>query len=249
MFRAPAGTSFNRPSCGRNPMPNVSELRHLVALRKRLLAEAEADSAAALKRPPAVGDFARSTLTRFYGRVTNVVQRPSGRPWVEITPYLTPTLPGRGTLDLYDFWGTDRRPRPRHRRRADRADGRRDCRPSDRGHRLVRRAADSGGVEVGERSRRAPSSTLSSRRSSGIAADGCPRPAAGNGFGPPALLIHSLRPHVASAAYCRCGLPCRIFQGSPRDTCEWIFAGADPVFGFRAREAAPAAPPAGQAKG
>ena len=85
-------------------MPNVSELRDLVALRKRLLTEAEADLAAALKRPPAVGDFARSTLTRFYGRVTNVVQRPSGRPWVEITPYLTPTLPGRGTLDLYDSW-------------------------------------------------------------------------------------------------------------------------------------------------
>jgi hypothetical protein len=85
-------------------MPNVSELRDLVAERRRLLAEAEAALAAALTREPAVGDFARSTLTHFYGRVTKVTARRSGRPFIEITPYLTPTMPGRGTLDLYDAW-------------------------------------------------------------------------------------------------------------------------------------------------
>jgi hypothetical protein len=33
-----------------------------------------------------------------------VVPRPSGRPWVEITPYLTADLPGTSTLDLYGDW-------------------------------------------------------------------------------------------------------------------------------------------------
>jgi hypothetical protein len=85
-------------------MASIKELEALVAERWRLLEEAEAALAAARGRLPVVGDFVRSTLTNFYGRVTKVVPRPSGRPWVEITPYLAPGLPGHSTLDLYEAW-------------------------------------------------------------------------------------------------------------------------------------------------
>src|SRR5215212_8560140 len=85
-------------------MASVSELEALVAERIRLLEEAEAALAQARSRAPVVGDFVRSTLTNFFGCVTKVIPRPSGRPWVEITPYLAPGLPGHSTLDLYDAW-------------------------------------------------------------------------------------------------------------------------------------------------
>jgi hypothetical protein len=85
-------------------MASVRELEALVAERWRLLEEAEAALAEARNRTPVVGDFVRSTLTNFYGCVTRVIPRPGGRPWVEITPYLAPTLPGHSTLDLYDAW-------------------------------------------------------------------------------------------------------------------------------------------------
>jgi hypothetical protein len=85
-------------------MTNVRELEALVAHYRALLEEAEAALAAAKSRQPQVGDFVRSTLTSFYGRVTRVIPRPSGRPWVEITPYLTADLPGTNTLDLYGDW-------------------------------------------------------------------------------------------------------------------------------------------------
>ena len=85
-------------------MPSVKELEALVAERWRLLEEAEAALAEARSRMPSEGDFVRSTLTNFYGRVTRVIPRPGGRPWVEITPYLAPDLPGHSTLDLYDAW-------------------------------------------------------------------------------------------------------------------------------------------------
>ena len=71
-------------------MPSVKELEALVAERWRLLEEAEAALAEARSRMPSEGDFVRSTLTNFYGRVTRVIPRPGGRPWVEITPYLAP---------------------------------------------------------------------------------------------------------------------------------------------------------------
>ena len=85
-------------------MPSVKELEALVAERWRLLEEAEAALAEARNRMPSEGDFVRSTLTNFYGRVTRVIPRPGGRPWVEVTPYLAPDLPGHSTLDLYDAW-------------------------------------------------------------------------------------------------------------------------------------------------
>ena len=85
-------------------MPSVTELKRLVEERRRLLAEAEATLEKALRRDPEIGDFVQSTLTRFYGRVTKVTSRPHGRPWVEITPYLAPTLPGRSSLDLFGDW-------------------------------------------------------------------------------------------------------------------------------------------------
>ncbi|HEY8383468.1 MAG TPA: hypothetical protein VIL09_15075, partial [Microvirga sp.] len=85
-------------------MPTVRELEALVAERRRLLEEAEDALAQAKARAPEVGDFVRSTLTNFYGQVTKVIPRPSGRPWVEMTPYLAPNLPGSSTLDLYDTW-------------------------------------------------------------------------------------------------------------------------------------------------
>lgn len=85
-------------------MASIKELEALVAERWRLLREAEAALAEARSRLPVEGDFVRSTLTNFYGRVTKVIPRPSGRPWVEITPYLAPGLPGHSTMDLYEAW-------------------------------------------------------------------------------------------------------------------------------------------------
>lgn len=85
-------------------MANVRELEALVVHYRLLLEEAEAALAAAKARQPQVGDFVRSTLTSFYGRVTRVIPRASGRPWVEITPYLTADLPGTSTLDLFGDW-------------------------------------------------------------------------------------------------------------------------------------------------
>jgi hypothetical protein len=85
-------------------MVSVKELEAQVERYRTLLAEAEAALEAARNRKPQVGDFARSTLTHFYGRITKVTPRPSGQTWVEITPYLAPGLPGRTTLDLYDAW-------------------------------------------------------------------------------------------------------------------------------------------------
>ena len=85
-------------------MPTVKDLEALV--------RSGAGSSRRLKPPflrqgtgsRSPGDFVRSTLTNFYGRVTRVIPRAEARPWVEITPYLTPTLPGRSTMDLYDSW-------------------------------------------------------------------------------------------------------------------------------------------------
>ena len=88
----------------RRAMADIRKLEALVVQYRELLAEAEADLAREKTRLPQVGDFVRSTLTNFYGRVTNVIERASGRPWVEITPYLTEHLPGHSTLDLYDQW-------------------------------------------------------------------------------------------------------------------------------------------------
>jgi hypothetical protein len=82
----------------------LEELEGLVAEHRERLVQAEAALEAERARLPALGDFARSTLTNFYGRVTKVTPRADGRAWVEINPYLTPTLPGRSTLDLFDAW-------------------------------------------------------------------------------------------------------------------------------------------------
>ena len=85
-------------------MASLKELEAAVERYRTLLAEAEAALDAARRREPRVGDFARSTLTNFYGRITKVNVRSSGQTWVEITPYLAPNLPGRNTLDLFDAW-------------------------------------------------------------------------------------------------------------------------------------------------
>lgn len=85
-------------------MTNVRELEALVAHYRTLLEEAEAALVVAKTREPQVGDFVRSTLTSFYGRVARVIPRSSGKPWLEITPYLTANLPGHSTLDLFGDW-------------------------------------------------------------------------------------------------------------------------------------------------
>lgn len=85
-------------------MASLKELEAAVERYRTLLAEAEAALEAAKTRTPRVGDFARSTLTNFYGRITKVSVRSSGQTWVEITPYLAPNLPGRNTLDLFEAW-------------------------------------------------------------------------------------------------------------------------------------------------
>lgn len=83
---------------------SVAALEAGLAEERERLAEAEAGLEAERSRLPEVGEFARSTLTHFYGRITRVTPRPGGRAWVEINPYLTPTMPGRSTLDLFEAW-------------------------------------------------------------------------------------------------------------------------------------------------
>jgi len=82
----------------------IEELEAIVARLRAALTEAEAALRAEKLRQPAIGDYVRCPLTNFFGRVTKVTPRPHGRPWVEITPFLTEDLPGKGTLDLFDSW-------------------------------------------------------------------------------------------------------------------------------------------------
>ncbi|WP_114943685.1 hypothetical protein [Microvirga calopogonii] len=82
----------------------VAELVDRIAKLRAELGEAEAALEHEKARMPALGDFVRCPLTRFFGQVTKVTPRPNGRPWVEIVPYLGPNLPGHSSMDLFDSW-------------------------------------------------------------------------------------------------------------------------------------------------
>jgi hypothetical protein len=82
----------------------IEELEALVADLREQLRHAEAALWEEKSRQPGIGDYVRCPLTNFFGRVTRVVPRAHGRPWVEIRPYLAKGLPGKGTLDLYENW-------------------------------------------------------------------------------------------------------------------------------------------------
>ena len=82
----------------------VAELVERVARLRSELEEAETELEFEKARMPVPGDFVRCPLTSFFGRVTKVVARPSGRPWIEIVPYLGPNLPGHSSMDLFDSW-------------------------------------------------------------------------------------------------------------------------------------------------
>jgi hypothetical protein len=82
----------------------VAELVERVAKLRAELQEAEAALEVEKTRMPVPGDFVRCPLTRFFGRVTKVTPRGSGRPWIEIVPYLGPNLPGHSSMDLFDSW-------------------------------------------------------------------------------------------------------------------------------------------------
>lgn len=101
----------------------IEDLEALVARCRAALDEAEAALRREKLRHPIVGDFVRSPLTNFFGRVTQVTARPAGRPWVEITPYLVVGLPGQGTLDLYDSWELIDPPDSEEAARAGRSNG------------------------------------------------------------------------------------------------------------------------------
>jgi len=82
----------------------VTELVERVARLRSELEEAETALEFEKTRMPVPGDFVRCPLTSFFGRVTKVTPRPSGRPWVEILPYLGPNLPGHSAMDLFESW-------------------------------------------------------------------------------------------------------------------------------------------------
>jgi hypothetical protein len=82
----------------------VVALVERVARLKSELEEAETALEFERTRMPVPGDFVRCPLTSFFGRVTKVKPRPSGRPWVEIVPYLGPNLPGHSAMDLFESW-------------------------------------------------------------------------------------------------------------------------------------------------
>ena len=82
----------------------IEDLETRIARLREELRQAEAALWHEKSRQPAIGDYVRCPLTNFFGRVTQIIPRPHGRPWVEIRPYLAEGLPGSGTLDLYDNW-------------------------------------------------------------------------------------------------------------------------------------------------
>lgn len=82
----------------------AAELEARVMRLRAELQEAESALEMERTRQPAPGDFVRCPLTNFFGRVTKVTPRTSGRPWIEIIPYLGPELPGHSAMDLYDSW-------------------------------------------------------------------------------------------------------------------------------------------------
>ena len=96
----------------------VEELEAIVEGLRAALRNAEEELQREKARAPEIGDFVRCPLTNFFGQVTKVTARPQGRPWVEITPYLTRDLRGHGTMDLFDSWELidppeyDDKPRP-----------------------------------------------------------------------------------------------------------------------------------------
>jgi len=89
---------------GSSVTKRIKELEDIVADLRSALEKAEEELEREKARVPMMGDFVRCPLTNFFGKVTKVIPRPHGRPWVEITPYLAKDLPGHGTLDLYDSW-------------------------------------------------------------------------------------------------------------------------------------------------
>src|SRR5919107_2050600 len=100
----PALPSKMQPSYKGGCTRRVEELEAIVEGLKAALKNAEDELQREKARPPEIGDFVRCPLTNFFGQVTKVTPRPQGRPWIEITPYLTKDLPGHGTMDLYDSW-------------------------------------------------------------------------------------------------------------------------------------------------
>jgi hypothetical protein len=82
----------------------IEELEARIAELQSALRDAEDELEREKTRLPEIGDFVRCPLTNFFGRVTKVVSRPSGRPWLEIVPYLANDLPGHSTMDLFDSW-------------------------------------------------------------------------------------------------------------------------------------------------
>ena len=82
----------------------VAELVERVARLKSELEDAEMALEFEKARMPVPGDFVRCPLTSFFGRVTKVTPRSTGRPWIEIVPYLGPNLPGHSAMDLFDSW-------------------------------------------------------------------------------------------------------------------------------------------------
>jgi hypothetical protein len=82
----------------------AAELEAQIARLRAELQEAEAALEFERTRMPMPGDFVRCPLTSFFGRVTKVTSRPSGKHWIEIVPYLGPDLPGHSTMDLFDSW-------------------------------------------------------------------------------------------------------------------------------------------------
>ncbi len=82
----------------------TAELRAKVERLRALLQEAEERLHYEQRRSPEIGEFVRCPLTGFFGQVTNVRQRPQGRPWVEVLLYLGKDMPGHTTIDLYENW-------------------------------------------------------------------------------------------------------------------------------------------------
>lgn len=99
----PLGPRQHQPQEG-HCTRRVAELRANLERLKAQVRAAEEELERELSRPPEVGEFVLCPLTGFFGKVTKVIPRPYGRPWVEILLYLANDMPGHATIDLFGNW-------------------------------------------------------------------------------------------------------------------------------------------------
>ena len=82
----------------------IAELQAKVERLRAELQETEEQLRYEQDRWPEIDEFVRCPLTGFFGQVTKVTPRPSGRPWVALLRSLGKDIPGHATIDRVANW-------------------------------------------------------------------------------------------------------------------------------------------------